>query len=138
MISISSSNKIANQETKKKWIESFPPEAIHAANLARRRLSRKTAKSRTFLIHDERLPQRSGSAFTMYIKEQFNHAGADTAKDAMRTMGERWRSLSPDEKAPYMKDASERNKVSGEQLKVLREKGAQYWKEKLAAPPAAN
>ncbi|PTB36982.1 uncharacterized protein TrAFT101_007163 [Trichoderma asperellum] len=132
MAAVGHSNKIANQEAKKKWIESFPPEAIHAANLARRRLARKTDKSRTYLIHDERIPQRTGSGFTFFIKEHFNDNGG-SPKDAMRSLSERWKALSNDEKAPYLKKAADIAEVSGAQLKELREKGAKYWKEKLAS-----
>ncbi|KAL7940115.1 hypothetical protein V8C42DRAFT_338513 [Trichoderma barbatum] len=132
MASIGHSNKIANQEAKKKWIESFPPEAIHAANLARRRLVRKTGKSRTYLIHDERIPQRTGSGFTFFIKEHFND-NEGSPKDAMRNLSERWKALSNEEKAPYLKKAADIAEVSGAQLKELREKGAKYWKEKLAS-----
>ncbi|KAL6878650.1 hypothetical protein J3F83DRAFT_723395 [Trichoderma novae-zelandiae] len=138
MTAIGNSNRIANQEAKKKWIESFPPEVIYTANLARRRLARKTDKSKIYLLHDERIPHRTGSGFTLYIKEHFNQAGADTATDAMRAMGERWRSLSPDEKAPYVDEAGELNRVSGEKVKDLRKKGELYWKEKLASPSHAE
>lgn len=137
LTAIGNSNRIANQEAKKKWIESFPPEVIYTANLARRRLARKTDKSKLYLLHDERLPHRGGSGFTLYIKEKFSQSGADTATDAMRTMSERWRSLSPDEKAPYVEEATEQNKVNGEQVKELRKKGELYWKEKLASPSPA-
>lgn len=135
MTSVGHSNKIANQEAKKKWIESFPPEAIHAANLARRRLARKTDKSRTYLIHDERIPQRTGSGFTFFIKEHFNDDGG-SPKDVMRSLSERWKALSNEEKAPYLKKAADIAEVSGAQLKELREKGAKYWKEKLASASA--
>ncbi|KAL7944809.1 hypothetical protein V8C42DRAFT_325978 [Trichoderma barbatum] len=134
LTSVGSSNKIANQETKKKWIHSFPPEAIYTANLARRRLARKTNKSKIFLIHDDRLPHRSGNAFTLYLKEQYNLIGADKPTDAMRTLSERWRSMSPSEKTPYVDQAQELNKESAGQTKILREKGNQYWKERLASP----
>ncbi|UKZ46602.1 hypothetical protein TrVGV298_000807 [Trichoderma virens] len=136
LTSIGNSNKIANQESKKKWIQSFPPEVIYTANLARRRLARKTDKSKVYLIHDDRLPHRAGSAFTYYLKEQFSQAGTEKVTDAMRTISERWRSLSPSEKAPYIERAQELNKSSGTQAKDLREKGAKYWKEKLASPSA--
>ncbi|EGR47622.1 uncharacterized protein TRIREDRAFT_122387 [Trichoderma reesei QM6a] len=137
LTAIGNSNKIANQEAKKKWIESFPPEAIYTANLARRRLARKTDKSKLYLLHDERLPHRGGSGFTLYIKEQFSQSGADSAKDAMRAISERWKSLSDDEKAPYVKVATEQNKVNGDKVKDLRKKGELYWKEKLASPSPA-
>ncbi|KAL7824233.1 hypothetical protein V8C26DRAFT_385355 [Trichoderma gracile] len=137
LTAIGNSNKIANQEAKKRWIESFPPEAIYTANLARRRLARKTDKSKLYLLHDERLPHRGGSGFTLYIKEQFSQTGADTAKDAMRAMSERWKSMSDDEKAPYVKEAGEQNKVNGDKVKDLRKKGELYWKEKLASPSPA-
>lgn len=132
MTSIGQSNRIANQEAKKKWIESFPPEAIHAANLARRRLARKTNKSKTYLIHDERIPQRTGSGFTFFIKEHFSE-NVGSPKDAMRSLSERWKALNNEEKAPYLKKAADISEVSGAQLKELREKGAKYWKEELAA-----
>jgi hypothetical protein len=136
---VGQANKISNQETKKKWIQSFPPEAIHTANLARRRLARKTNKSKTFLIHDDRLPQRTGSGFTFFIKEHFSdRSGSESPTDAMRSMGERWKTLSNDEKAPYQKQAADLSKVSGAQLKDLREKGAKYWKERLASPPTED
>ncbi|KAL7914745.1 hypothetical protein GGI35DRAFT_157109 [Trichoderma velutinum] len=136
LTSVGNSNKIANQETKKNWVQSFPPEAIYTANLARRRLARKTDKSKIYLIHDDRLPHRAGNAFTLYLKEQYNQVGAEKATDAMRTIGGQWKSLSPSEKAPYIDRANELNKASGGQAKILREKGNKYWKEKLASPSA--
>lgn len=136
MASVGNSNKIANQETKKNWIQSFPPEAIYTANLARRRLARKTDKGKIYLIHDDRLPHRSGNAFTLYLKEQYSLIGAEKATDAMKTISGQWKSLSPSEKAPYVDRANELNKGSEGQAKTLREKGNQYWKEKLASPAA--
>lgn len=136
MASVGNSNKIANQETKKTWVQSFPPEAIYTANLARRRLARKTDKTKIYLIHDDRLPHRSGNAFTLYLKEQYSQIGAEKATDAMRTISGQWKSLSPSEKAPYIDRANELNKASGGQAKTLREKGNKYWKEKLASPAA--
>jgi hypothetical protein len=132
LTAIGQSNRIANQEAKKKWIQSYPPEAIHAANLARRRLARKTNKSKVYLIHDERIPPRTGSGFTFYIKEHFNE-NSGSPQDAMRSLSERWKALSSDEKAPYLKKASDIAEKSSAQLKELREKGAKYWKEKLAS-----
>ncbi|KAL7958169.1 hypothetical protein V8C34DRAFT_283604 [Trichoderma compactum] len=136
LASVGNSNKIANQETKKSWVQSFPPEAIYTANLARRRLARKADKSKIYLIHDDRLPHRSGNAFTLYLKEQYSQIGAEKATDAMRTLSGQWKSLSPSEKAPYIDRANELNKASGGQAKTLREKGNKYWKEKLASPAA--
>ncbi|KAF3077112.1 hypothetical protein CFAM422_000597 [Trichoderma lentiforme] len=136
LASVGNSNKIANQETKKNWIQSFPPEAIYTANLARRRLARKTDKGKIYLIHDDRLPHRSGNAFTLYLKEQYSQIGAEKATDAMKTISGQWKSLSPSEKAPYVDRANELNKGVEGQAKTLREKGNQYWKEKLASPAA--
>ncbi|KAL7922638.1 hypothetical protein ACQKWADRAFT_291991 [Trichoderma austrokoningii] len=131
LASVGKSNKAANEAAKKKWVESFPPEAIHSANLARRRLARMTDKSKTYLIHDERIPQRPGSGFTFYIKEHFSE-NEGSATEAMRTLGERWKALSDSEKAPYLKKAADISEENGSQLKELREKGAKYWKDKLA------
>ncbi|KAL5088805.1 hypothetical protein Trisim1_006220 [Trichoderma cf. simile WF8] len=136
LASVGNSNKIANQETKKNWVQSFPPEAIYTANLARRRLARKTDKGKIYLIHDDRLPHRSGNAFTLYLKEQYSQIGAEKATDAMKTISGQWKSLSPSEKAPYVDRANELNKGVEGQAKTLREKGNQYWKEKLASPAA--
>ncbi|KAL6700543.1 hypothetical protein J3F84DRAFT_358498 [Trichoderma pleuroticola] len=136
LASVGNSNRIANQETKKSWVQSFPPEAIYTANLARRRLARKTGKTKIYLIHDDRLPHRSGNAFTLYLKEQYSQIGAEKATDAMRTIGGQWKSLSSSEKAPYIDRANELNKASEGKAKALREKGNKYWKEKLASPAA--
>jgi len=127
------SNKAANVVTRKKWIESYPPEAIHASNLARRRLARKTQKQRVYLIHDERMPHRGGSSFNIFIKHKLSSVSADSPRDAFRTLSDQWKLLSAAEKAPYEKEAAEKFKYLEGQMKAFREKGNKYWKEKLAS-----
>ncbi|KAK2603860.1 hypothetical protein QQS21_003984 [Conoideocrella luteorostrata] len=126
------SNHNANKDTRQKWITSYPEEAIYMANIARRRIARKLDKSRLYLIHDDRLPKRAGTAYTLFIKSRFSQANSGTAsgtaQDTFRAMSEEWRSMSESEKQPFKDEAAKEVETSQAKLKELKEKARAYWK----------
>lgn len=136
--SIADANRATNKTTRQNWIESYPPEAIYMANLARRRLARKLEKSRVYVLHDERLPRRAGNSFNLFIKDNFSTANGDSAKDAFRASIEQWKTLSEAEKAPYRDQASVQGEKSTQELKRLRQLGKEYWKTQKAAAKAQS
>lgn len=135
---IAASNKDANQETRRDWIESYPPEAIYTANLARRRLAKKLNKSRVFVIHDERLPKRSGNAYTEFVKSRFAYANEGTPAETFKAVAQEWKGLSDYEKAQYKDTAAANSVKTGDAMKELRVKGEAYWKAKKAEAKAAK
>jgi ribonuclease D len=102
------------------------------ANIARRRIARKLDKSRIYLIHDERLPKRAGTPYTLFIKSRFSEANSrstsGTAQDTFRAMSEEWRSMSESDKKPFQDAAAAEVETSKAQLKELKEKAKAYWK----------
>lgn len=101
------------------------------ANVARRRIARKTNKSRIFLIHDSRLPKRSGSPYTLFIKSRFSQANSGsngTAQDTFRAVSKEWRSLSESEKQSYRDEAAKEAAQSQAEFKELKEKAKAYVK----------
>ena len=103
------------------------------ANLARRRLSRKLGKNRTYVIHDDRLPKRAPTPYTLFMKERYHTASQDTAQDTFRAIGQEWKSLPESEKDKYRNVAKQEAAKSHEQLKDLRAKGKAFWKKTTAS-----
>lgn len=102
------------------------------ANIARRRLGRKLNKSRVYLIHDARLPKRAGTPYTLFIKARFQGAsdgGSASAQDAFRTMSGEWKAMSEADKKPFRDMAEAEVHKSSENLRVLKDKAREYWKE---------
>ncbi|KAK9439334.1 High mobility group, HMG1/HMG2 [Metarhizium brunneum] len=130
--STAQSNHDANKNTRQQWVESHPVEAIYIANIARRRIARKTNKSRLYLIHDERLPKRARSAYALFIKSRFSQvnsqSGSSTAQDTFRAMSEEWRSMSESEKQPFEEAAASEVEKSAALFKELKEKARVYLK----------
>ncbi|EFY89737.1 HMG box protein [Metarhizium acridum CQMa 102] len=130
--STAQSNHDANKNTRQQWVEAHPVEAIYMANIARRRIARKTNKSRIYLIHDERLPKRARSAYALFIKSRFSkvnsQSGSSTVQDTFRAMSEEWRSMSESEKQPFKEAAASEMEKSAALLKELKEKARAYWK----------
>ncbi|KIE01899.1 HMG box protein, partial [Metarhizium majus ARSEF 297] len=130
--STAQSNHDANKNTRQQWVESYPVEAIYIANIARRRIARKTDKSRLYLIHDERLPKRARSAYALFIKSRFSQvnsqSGSSTAQDTFRAMSEEWRSMSESEKQPFEEAAASEVEKSAALFKELKEKARVYLK----------
>ncbi|KAK3182222.1 hypothetical protein K4F52_006399 [Lecanicillium sp. MT-2017a] len=125
---VAQDNQAMNKETRRRWVESYPPEAIYMANLARRRLSRKLNKRRTHLIHDDRLPKRAATPYTLFLKERYHTVSQDSAQETFRVVGQEWKSLPDSEKTKYREVAQQEAGKSREQLKTLRSKGKAYWK----------
>ncbi|KHN94487.1 HMG box protein [Metarhizium album ARSEF 1941] len=130
--STAQSNQNANKTTRQKWVESQPVEAIYLANIARRRIARKTNKTRLFLIHDDRLPKRARSPYALFIKSRFSQVnsqpGSGTSQDSFRAMSEEWRSMSESEKQPFKEAAVSESEKSAVLFKDLKEKARAYWK----------
>ncbi|KYK55431.1 HMG box protein [Drechmeria coniospora] len=125
------SNQAANKRARQQWIESYPPEAVYMANIARRRLARKLSKTRVYLIHDARLPKRAGSPYTLFIKSRFRSAsdgGATSSQDAFRAMSQEWKNLSEADKQPFRDMAESQSSANKEQLKALKDRAKAYWK----------
>lgn len=131
--STAQSNHIANKETREKWVKSYPVGAIYMANIARRRIARKLEKSRIYLIHDDRLPKRAGTPYTLFIKSRFSQANSQstsgTAQDTFRAMSEEWRNMSESEKQPFQEAAAVEAEKSKTQLKELKQNARAYWRE---------
>ncbi|GAO15927.1 uncharacterized protein UV8b_02435 [Ustilaginoidea virens] len=126
------SNQAVNNETRQKWVASYPPEAIYMANIARRRIARKLDKSRLYLIHDVRLPKRARTPYALFIKSRFPQANRESSsgsvQDAFRSMSEEWRSMSDSEKQPFQSKAAKEAEDSQTLLKVLKGKAKDYQK----------
>lgn len=136
--SIASTNNTANKENRQKWIESFPPEAIYMANIARRRIARKLDKSRIYLIHDDRQPKRARTPYTLFVKSRFSQVNSGmssgTAQDAFRAVSEEWRSLSESDKQSFKDEAAKEAETSQALLKDIKEKARAYCKAQKGSP----
>lgn len=137
MKNIAASNKDANQDTRRDWVESFPPEVIYTANLARRRLAKKLDKSRVYVIHDERLPKRTGNAYTAFVKSRYSNSGGSPTEN-FKAVAQEWKDLSEHEKSQYKDAAATSSAEIGAAMKELRVKGEAYWKAKKAEAKAAK
>ena len=108
------------------------------ANIARRRLGRKLDKKRVYLIHDERLPKRAGTPYTLFIKERF--AGANypsgSSTDAFRAISQEWKALSDLEKQPYVTRARAETQRSQAELRTIKDKAKVYWRQHDGGSPA--
>lgn len=95
-------NKEANKQALKAWIESHSVEVIYMANLARRRLARKSGKQAT-LLHDERMPKLAPSAYSLFVQARHDQVseGGVPPRDIFRKLGHEWTQLSEAEKQQY-------------------------------------
>lgn len=90
------------------------------------------------MIHDDRLPKRAGTAYTLFIQSRFSQVDQGSAKDTFRAVSEEWKNLSESDKAPFTQKAAQQAAQSKEQLKSLREKGKAYWKDQEAKSKASK
>lgn len=92
-------NKVANQVTRRNWVDSYSADRIHKANLARRLLKKKYSVS-SLQIPDPRFPKRSLTVYVSYAKSRI--ASADlanlSAKEKIRTIAGEWKKLGPEER----------------------------------------
>lgn len=124
------SNQTANKKLLEKWVQSYPPEAIWMANIARRRLARLSSKTRLYLIHNDRLPKRARNAYNYFVESRFKDVASHGDRDRtaiFREVAAKWNALGEAEKK-HFRDlaAAEAHKTKG-QLKVLRERAKTYW-----------
>ncbi|KAI1176721.1 hypothetical protein F4777DRAFT_544907 [Nemania sp. FL0916] len=98
-------NKLANDVTYKKWVESHSPQNIREANNARRLLKKKHnyPKSKGLqVIHDDRAPKRPLTAYMLYAKARLSSGDLGVpAVQAVRDIAKEWKTLTPAERQPY-------------------------------------
>ncbi|KAI0397870.1 hypothetical protein F5Y17DRAFT_413866 [Xylariaceae sp. FL0594] len=106
--SLALQNAAENKAIYKKWVESYSPEQIRAANRARRRLKKKyniPASIKTIVrIRDERPTRRPLAPYMLYLKSRWasgDFAGVDP-REASRRIGAAWRGLTDAERQPYV------------------------------------
>ncbi|KOS20187.1 Non-histone chromosomal protein 6 [Escovopsis weberi] len=131
--SIADANKADNEKALSNWIKSFPVEVIYMANRARKTLGKKLDKARVFLIHDARLPHRALTAYSRFLQERFDRQSGASNAEVFKEVGEQWRGLTDQEKAPYLERASAEAEKSSAVLKELKQKATAYWKEQAQA-----
>ncbi|KAG5943538.1 hypothetical protein E4U53_007028 [Claviceps sorghi] len=138
--SVAVRNQAINKQSRQDWIHGFPPEAIYAANLARRRLSRKLKKNRTVLVHDDRQPRRGKSPYCLFVKARFAQVNSDSAtnQDAFRTMAQQWKSLSESEKQRFRDESAKDVEAARADLQKIREKAKAYVKAHRASSTQAR
>uniref|UniRef100_A0A8H7TNE5 HMG box domain-containing protein n=1 Tax=Bionectria ochroleuca TaxID=29856 RepID=A0A8H7TNE5_BIOOC len=104
---------VQRKKQRKEWIESHSIEEIHLANQARLLLQRKYNK-KSPRLHDERKRKRPTSAFVRFFVSYFNSLDPEAPKVESRNRFEgasaRWKAMSDEEKAPYVKEYQEEMK----------------------------
>jgi hypothetical protein len=98
------SNVVTNQANYMKWVESYPVERIYIANLARRRLEKKTGQ-KPRLINDHRVPKLPGNAYTRFFTAHYNtpdvNNECDTLVEKSKMIAKEWSKVSDTEKKSY-------------------------------------
>lgn len=119
-------NAQANKRQLDAWLKSHPPEVIYLANLARGRLNRRFNTSHRKL-HDDRLPKRALSSYSIFVQERASANTSGSAADTLRAVAGEWKRLSDAEKQVY-KDRARRD-ASGDAAKPsdAKKTAKQYW-----------
>lgn len=115
-------NKATNAANYKKWVESHTPAEIVAAVNARHRLNRDfDQKIKHPRITDERLPKRPAVVgWSYYVKAKAGENPGLSLGDLSKTLSAQWKSLSANEKKPYLDlAAAESAKYQKEREKAL-------------------
>ncbi|GAB1311282.1 hypothetical protein MFIFM68171_01492 [Madurella fahalii] len=97
-------NKLTNEITIKAWIESYTPQEINDANVARKTLKRLYKVSAGHTIKDPRIPDQPSPAFARYIKSRWNSSefpGEQSVPEGMKKLIDEWRNLSDAERKPF-------------------------------------
>ena len=91
MTKAASQNKLANDAAFRSWLESHTPAEIHAANLARKRLSKSVLK-------DARLPTRPVNSYALFIKSRYVTGTGVAVTEQSKQLAAEWKSLSDAER----------------------------------------
>ncbi|KAI5299982.1 hypothetical protein KEM55_000692 [Ascosphaera atra] len=124
------SNKIANENNYKRWVDSLEPVQVRDANNARRRLNALAKKTRFRPIHDNRLVTRPRTAFIYFVKDAAANGSFQNGPvvDALRRCAVDWKNLNASQKEKYASMAeadkarylTEHKRVYGEEPKPSR------------------
>jgi hypothetical protein len=105
---IANQNKVANESTYKKWINSHTPEEIRLANNARNLLKKhevakgvlKKGSHKFTSLEDPRIPKRPIQAWTQFATTRWNSGDLKGIKvgDATRQILKEWKELSPSQR----------------------------------------
>ncbi|PKS10586.1 hypothetical protein jhhlp_002340 [Lomentospora prolificans] len=100
-------NRLANTDAYKTWVETYTAQEIHEANLARGRLNRKFNKSHRKIV-DDRQPKRPLTAYSLFVKARWasGQVNAASAADASKTLASEWKALPESEKQTYQDQAA--------------------------------
>ncbi|KAI1423979.1 hypothetical protein F5Y12DRAFT_755002 [Xylaria sp. FL1777] len=99
-------DKGTNATVYKRWVESHSVQEIYDANKARKALKRKfdIPKGNVKIIHDERLPKRPGTAYTLFTKARWasgDYPGGVPLAETTSSIGREWKSLNAAQRKPY-------------------------------------
>ncbi|KAI1382172.1 hypothetical protein F4677DRAFT_401093 [Hypoxylon crocopeplum] len=107
LANVSEQNKLSNAAAYKAWLESHDPREINEAINARRLLKKKynfPPTQRVKTIHDDRLPKKPTSAFSLFVKARW--ASGDFAntrvRDSSKEIGQEWKNLPDTERHAYV------------------------------------
>lgn len=121
-------NLARNQQVRKDWILSHPPEAIYLANLARSRLTQKIKPKHVPLLQDDRLPKGTRSPFALYLKPRLSTLiGEESNTQAFKTLAQEWNALSATEKKPFEDMSAAESRKAAPLRQELRLKAKVYW-----------
>ncbi|KAI9172068.1 HMG box protein [Paramyrothecium foliicola] len=133
-------NGKANLQTRKDWIESFPPEVIFLAQSARKRLAKETStgtRTRRYAqLHDQRVPKPAVGPYALFIQSRFNKTDGQSAADAIQDLARTWNGLSEEEKQPFINLSHGESKRVSELRAELKEKAKAYWAEHSTVTPS--
>ncbi|KAI9376750.1 hypothetical protein BJX61DRAFT_538451 [Aspergillus egyptiacus] len=105
-IEVCNSNKSANDAAYKAWIESFTPQQIREANLARRRLSELQGRN-IKTLKDYRAVKRPIQAWVFYVRDRSRQDGLENefGQERVKRYAVDWRKMSDAEKQKYLAQA---------------------------------
>ncbi|KAK4144704.1 uncharacterized protein C8A04DRAFT_27643 [Dichotomopilus funicola] len=95
-------NKVASSVAHRNWVDSYSPERIHKANLARKLLKKKHSVS-SYPISDPRFPKRSLTLYVSYSKTRFfsPELANLSSRERIKTIAGEWKKLGPEERQRF-------------------------------------
>ncbi|KAI1105228.1 hypothetical protein F4804DRAFT_304723 [Jackrogersella minutella] len=106
LAAIAERNKVANEAAYKAWVESHTPQQTVDAMKARRTLKRKYnfPKAPVKVIHDDRLPKKPNTAYSLFTKARWASGDFATKKlaESSKAISEEWKSLPDVERHSYL------------------------------------